>query len=192
MKDFIKRIKGDFLLSSIFSIILGIILIIWGGATLILLGRMIGIILLLIGAAYLLNFFMGSMNYSLNGIVGGVIALIGIWILIEPKVIVSIVPIVIGVVLIFHGVKSITYSIESRDYGNERWGIGVLLGVVSIILGVLCIVGAFGIMKIAFAVIGIALIYSGISNLWVAFRTTKAETAYHKKMETIDVEFKDE
>ncbi len=191
MKKFISKMKGDFLLSSVLSIVMGILLIAWGDRMLLLLGRAIGLIMLVIGIANLLNFFVKSMETIFTGIIGAVIALVGLWIFCHPASVASIVPIVMGVMLIFHGIKSITCSFESRSFQNERWGIGVLLAIIDFVLGIICIMGAFQIMTIAFVFIGIALIYSGVANLWVLHRSSKARKFFLED-EAIDVEFKDE
>lgn len=191
MKKFISKIKGDFLLSSILSIVMGILMIVWGDRMLLLLGRAIGLIMILIGIGYLLNFFVKSMETVFTGIAGAVIALVGLWIFLHPASVVSIVPIVMGMMLIFHGIKSMTCSFESRNFRNEHWWIGILLAIIDFVLGIICIMGAFQIMTIAFAFIGIALIYSGVANLWVLYRSSKAQRSFLEE-DMIDVEFKDE
>lgn len=191
MKEMFKRIKGEFILSSIMCMILGIVMIVWGHPILIILGRILNVILIAIGAVYLLGFFLNGMKNGFSAAIGAVVFLVGIWGLANPAVIVSIIPIIIGVLLIGHGVKEFMVALESKRYGYERWGIGVLLAIISLILGVLCVINAFGLMELAFYVIGAALIYNGISNIWVVSRASKAEKAYRMDKEVIDVEFKD-
>lgn len=191
MKEYLKQMKLEFLLSSVLCILLGIVLIIWGERILTLIGSALGVILLLVGIIYLGSFFLAAMSNGISALIGATLCLIGIWILIQPEVIVSIVPIVFGVLLILHGVKALSVAFESRKYGYSNWMISALLAALSILLGIFCIVYAFGLMKLTTVIIGIALIYNGVSNIWVASRATKAERMYSHS-NTIDVEFKDE
>lgn len=191
MKDYLKQIKGEFLLSSVMCILLGIVLIFWGDKTLLMLGWIFGAILVLIGVVNLIGFFLTSMVNKVTGVLGAAVLFIGIWVLLDPGVVASMVPVVIGVILIFHGVKAVTVALESRQYGDSRWIVGVILAAISLLLGALCILNAFHLMKMAFAGIGIALIYNGASNIWLAVRTNKAAKTYHMEHDTIDVEFKD-
>ena len=57
MKDFLKRIKADFLVSSILCIVLGLIFIICNDGVINLMGSVFAVILIIIGAVYVGSFF---------------------------------------------------------------------------------------------------------------------------------------
>lgn len=190
MIDFLKRVKMEFLLSSVMCIILGLVLILWGDKTLLMLGTVIGAILTITGAVNLISFLITNMENKGSAILGMIILLMGIWVLIDPGVVARIVPIVIGVIMIFHGIKAITVALEAKEYGDSTWGFSIALASVSLVFGVICILNAFELMTLVTTVIGIALIYNGVSNIFISVRSTKAEKAYRVEHETIDVEFK--
>ena len=52
MKDFLKRVKADFLLSSIMCILLGVVFIIWKESVLDVIGSILAFGLILIGVVY--------------------------------------------------------------------------------------------------------------------------------------------
>lgn len=191
MRDLFKQIRGEFLLSSIVCIVLGIVLIIWGNAVLLMMGRGFGAIFVLIGVVNLVSFFLNSMSNIVTGFLGAIVSVIGMWVMFDPGVVAKMIPIVLGVLLIFHGVKAVMIALESKKFGDDRWVAGVILGAISIVLGVFCIVSAFEIMTFAVAVIGIALVYNGVSNIWLTIRANKVEKEYRILHGTIDVEFKD-
>ena len=190
MREKLKQMRADFLLSSVLCIILGIVLIVWSEGTLNFIGRLFALILIVIGALYLIGYFFNGLEKNLSGIAGAVLLLIGIWIMITPGVVVSVIPIIIGVILIYHGLKQVLLSMESKKYNNSKWGLGLLLAVISIVFGAICISNAFGIMELTSIVIGISLIYNGVSNIWVSWQATKSERNYHNGSTTIDVTFK--
>ena len=190
MREKLKEMRADFLLSSVLCIILGIVLIVWSEGTLNFIGRLFALILIVIGAVYLIGYFFNGLEKNLSGIAGAVLLLIGIWSMITPGVVVSVIPIIIGVILIYHGLKQVLLSMESKKYNNSKWGLGLLLAVISIVFGAICISNAFGIMELTSIVIGISLIYNGVSNIWVSWQATKSERNYHNGSTTIDVTFK--
>lgn len=191
MKEFLKRIKADFLISSILCIVLGIVFIVWREATIHALGTIMAVILMVIGVIYLCSYFLNVVTNGFSAAIGAIVLVIGIWILIQPAIIVSLIPIVIGVVLLAHGIRDLKESVESKKYGYESWGVGIVLAVISIVFGIICIVDAFGVLELASILIGIALIYNGVSNIWIASRATKAARDYRNQHDPVDVEFKD-
>ena len=191
MKDFLKRIKADFLLSSIFCIALGIVFTIWRGGVIDVIGSVLAFGLIIIGAVYLCSFFLKLVTNGFSVFMGIVVLAVGIWFLINPAIVVSLIPIAIGVVLIFHSIRGIVEAATAMKYEYKHLGVGIVMSVISLVLGVLCVVDAFGVMEKAIIVVGIVLIYNGIANIWIALSTSRAETVY-KKNETIDVDFIDE
>lgn len=191
MKDFLKRIKADLLVSSILCIILGVVFIVWSKQIISAIGTFLAVILIVIGIVYLCSYLMNSSSNGLSAGMGVIITIIGIWILIQPEIVISLIPIILGVVLLIHGIRDLKESFEAKRYGLSTWGISAFLSVISIGFGVLCIVDAFAVMQLPFIVMGIALIYNGISNIWIAIRTAKAAKEYNDKNLPLDVEFKD-
>ncbi len=191
MKDFFKRIKADLLVSSVLCIVLGIVFIVWSEHIINAIGTFLAIILIVVGIVYLCGYLMNSTSNGLSAGLGVIVLIIGVWILIQPAIVISLIPIMLGVVLLIHGIRDLKTSFEARKYGYEAWGISLLLSVISIGFGVLCIVDAFAVLKIPFVLMGIALIYNGMSNIWISAKAAKAAKAFGEKNLPLDVEFKD-
>lgn len=188
MKDFLKKIKADYLVSSFLCILLGIVFIIWKTQVLDVMGSVFAVILVVIGVIYLSSFFLQVVTNGLSAIMGGIVLAMGIWFLLQPEIVVSIIPVLIGVVLIAHGARALMETFAAKKYGYDAWGINMILAILSLVFGILCVINAFGIMQKAIIVVGIILIYNGVSNIWIASRSSKAERTYNKE-HTIDVEF---
>ena len=192
MKDFLRRVKADYLLSSFLCILLGVVFIIWKDGVIDVMGSMFAILLILIGAVYLGSFFLNLMTNGLSVLMGIIILAVGIWFLIQPAVIVSLIPIVIGVVLLFHGMRALKETMDAKQYGYNSWGVSFFLAILSIVCGLVCIFDAFGVMEKAIVVVGIILVFSGVSNMWVAVTVTRAAKDYMRRNTAGDVTFVDE
>lgn len=192
MKDILRAIKADYLLSSFFCIALGIIFIIMRGGVINLLGSVLAVAMIVIGAVYLGSFFLNFLTNGFSVFLGIMILAVGIWFLLQPAVIVSLIPIVIGVLLLFHGIRALKEILEARKFGFRAWGAGLILAIVSIVCGLICVFDAFGVMEKAVILVGIILIFNGVSNLWITLSASHAEKEYHKYHDPIDGTFRED
>lgn len=189
MKDFLRSIKADFLLSSVLCILLGVVFVIWNNSVINVMGSVLAIGMIVIGAVYLCSFFLNIVTMGLSVVMGILVLAVGIWFLAEPAVIMSLIPIVIGVVLLFHGIRAIKEAVEAQKFGFDAWGANLILAIISVILGFFCVFDAFGMMEKATIVVGIILIYNGVSNIWISATATHAAKDYARRNETVDVNF---
>ena len=192
MKDILKAIKADYLLSSVLCIALGVIFIIMRDGVINLLGSVLAIAMIVIGAVYLGSFFLNFLTNGFSVFLGIMILAVGIWFLLQPAVIVSLIPIVIGVLLLFHGIRALKEILEARKFGFSAWGAGLILAIVSIVCGLICVFDAFGVMEKAVILVGIILIFNGVSNLWITLSATRAEKEYHKYHDPTDGTFRED
>ena len=165
------------------------VFIIWNQSVINVLGSVLAIGMIAIGAIYLCSFFLSIVTNGLSVVMGILVLAVGIWFLAEPAVIMSLIPIVIGVVLLFHGIRAIKETIEAKKYGFDAWGANLILAIISVILGFFCVFDAFGMMEKATIVVGIILVYNGVSNIWIAGTATHAAKDYARRNETVDVNF---
>ena len=183
MREFLNRVKADFLLSSVLCIALGIVFIVWRASVLEVVANILAVLLIIIGAMYVCSYFLKIVTNGLSVMMGIVVLAVGIWFLLQPRIVVELIPIVIGLVLIFHSIRSIVEAIDAKKYGYNAWGVGMVLSVISLVCGILCVTNAFNIMKTATVIVGLILIFNGVSNIWITSRATKAETAYNRQQE---------
>ena len=192
MRDILRAIKADYLLSSILCIALGVIFIIMRGGVIHLLGSVLAIAMIIVGAVYLGSFLLNIMTNGFSMLLGILILAVGIWFLLQPAVIVSLIPIVIGVLLLFHGIRAIKEIMDAKKFGFGAWGAGLILAIISIVCGIICVFDAFGVMEKAVILVGIILIFNGASNLWITLSASHAEKEYHKYHDTIDGVFRED
>lgn len=191
MKEKLKAVRADFLFSSVLCVIFGVILMLRPIEALSVFCSAIGVIMILIGAGFALSYFMNAISNGWASAVGIVIALMGVWILISPDVLYTLIPIIIGIVLLTHGIRDLEIAVKNKRYGASNWGIGVVLAIISIAFAIFCILQAFNIVKGVMFLVGAALVFNGITNIWLSVVGTKNENRYRNTSDPIDVEFKD-
>lgn len=191
MKEALKRIKADMILSALMCAVLGIVLLIWPAETIDIFCRVLAVGLALMGAVHIASYFTNRSVHPFGGVLGVIVLLVGIWIFIRPESIVSLIPIVIGVILCVHGIQDLKLAFETKNNGYEKWWSMLIIAAISLIFGVICIINAFGMVKLALQFIGVALIYDGISDLWVASRTIRAARQMKQEADALDVEYRE-
>lgn len=191
MREIMKKFRADMMLSALFSIVMGVILVAWPETTLDIICKAIAIILIVMGAAELVSYFWNKITYSLSGILGLVVLLIGIWIFVKPQSVLSLIPIVIGVILAVHGVQDLKVAFDTKKNGYTKWWSMLLMAIISLALGIICIVNAFGMVTLTMQIIGIALVYDGISDIWIVYRASKVAKEMKEERDALDVEYKE-
>lgn len=187
----LKRWKADMIASALVCVVLGVVLLIWPGETIDIFCKVLAIGLIVMGIVNILNYFMNKSIHPFGGVMGTVVALVGVWIFVSPERIVSLVPIVIGVVLCIHGIQDMKLAFETKENGYEKWWTMMMIAVISLVFGIICISKAFGMVTLALQFIGIGLIYDGVSDLWVASQAVRTERAMKRESDALEVEYKE-
>lgn len=174
MKEKIKGLRLNITISAVFSIIVGILLLVYPAESLMTIGKVIGGIIILAGVVIILGQIYENGFNAMGIVVGGILALVGVWIFASPGAIVSIIPIAIGVLLVVHGLQDMGLAIEAlRAHAPRAW-LPFLFAVGNIALGAVCIAGAFHLVEIATRIIGVMLIYDGITDIGIVHKVRKA------------------
>ena len=178
MLDKLESIKVDVTLAAVLSVVLGVLLVFWPGTVITMLARVIAIILIISGIASLIPRLLEPVKNYPAILVSGLIALIGLWMFLQPAAVASIIPIAIGVLLVVHGIQDLSLALEGKKNRAQNWWSIPLMAVLNIVLGILCICNAFGLVKIGLIVIGIMLIYDGLSDMFIVHKVNKASKEF--------------
>ena len=130
MREFLKRAKADYLLSSVLCIVLGIIFVVWKGGVIDVIGTILSVAMIIVGIIYLGSFILSLATFGASTIVGILVLAVGIWFLIQPSLIVSLVPVILGVGLVFHGIR------KNTDMKSGAWILYLLSSVWSAVWSV--------------------------------------------------------
>ena len=188
MREMLKKVKADVILSSVVSVILGAVLLIKADTAVELVCKCIAVALMVFGALYVILFLSSHFTQTLNLIVGLILLIFGIWFWANPGVLASIIPGVIGVIILVHGISSLKIALETKNNQYDKWWSVLLAAMMTTVLGILIIVFAFRITTFAVRILGIALIYDAVSSIWIVARASKAAKAMSQEAGAIDTE----
>lgn len=127
-----------------------------------------------------------SMNLF-TGLVDVLAIGVGIFIITQPRMISSILPIIFGLILLLDGILNLRHGIGLHRFGDPSGKTVLILGVITVIFGAVILLNPYSTAKMTFRLIGIALVYSGLSDFLVIFRMNRANRTYENQ-KIIDVE----
>ena len=169
MRRFLQNIQLNFLLASVLYIVLGVVLILRPGFTGILLCRLLGGGLLLYGLFALGGYLIRSREmeaFRLELFFGVVAAALGLFFLLNPTAILSILPTILGVYVVIDSLVALQRAMRLYRMEYPRWWASLLMALLGVLLGVLLVVRPFGATRLLIRFIGVVFVYLGISDLW--------------------------
>lgn len=196
MKDLLKRIKTNAIISAAAYTVLGVVLLGWPELSTNVLCTALGAVLLICGVVDVLEFIFhrdGSLYSSIHLIVGIILAVVGGWLLLRPTLIAVIIPRIIGVLICFHGFGDFGDAITLRKNKSPRAMAALILGIITILLGAVLVVYPFSAFTTVVRIIGLVLIYDGVSDLWITSQVSYAIKLAEKELphEIVDVDYEE-
>lgn len=191
MEHILKKIKTNVVISALFGIVLGVVLVIWPGMSIQITCMAIGAVLILNGISRLVNFIFGrdgTLFSQMNLVMGIIITVIGVYILLQPAKVIAIIPILVGIIIIIHGVNNLQQAVSLCKSQYDKWWIALILGLVTVGFGILLICNPFQAIDTLVMFIGLFLIYDGISDIWIVSRVSHAAKQIKQDLEAIDAE----
>ncbi|WP_270913770.1 HdeD family acid-resistance protein [Allofournierella sp. CML151] len=172
-----KNFRKTFSISSVAFILVGLALLLWPDVSLRLVCGLFGLVILLKGVSSIYSFLKAEVRgfFSYFGWLFGAIAVaLGIFLLIRPQTVVSVLPILVGLFVILDGVMRVQSAFELRAAGYDRWWSLLLLALVSVVLGAVMLWNPFGTVELLVMAIGVILMVEGVLNLagsiWAAIQ----------------------
>lgn len=187
----LKKLKTNIVISAVLCILLGIVLVVWPDLSMQIVCTAIGAVLLIGGGVRLAVYFTtkdGSLYAQINLIMGIILAVVGIWILLQPEKVLAIIPIIVGIVIVLHGVNNLQQTLTLYRDKYDKWWVALILGVLTVGFGVLLILRPFEALETVVMLIGIFLIYDGISDIWIVSRIWHVAKMLKQEAEALDVE----
>ena len=186
MENFWKKMTQGFSLIAILYVLLGLVLFIWPAISSTILCYAFGVLVLIYGLTHLYSYYSQrrrqetqGLLYQLNLVVGIVAAGLGLFMLISPTVVLSILPIVLGLTLLVQSVSKVQQSFELKATGDPQWWASLALALLVVALGILLLMNPFGAATTLVRFIGACLLLEGGSDLWTLWRIRH----FHKQME---------
>lgn len=170
MKNFLLRLRLNFILTALLCTAFGIVLIVYPETTSSVFCRVIGIVLVICGILRVGGFLSGeekTFGAKLMLIEGILLTVIGVFIIIKPDVIKALFAIIIGILLLFHGIGDLKEGSELKRMNMNNWWIIDIIAVVTLGLGILLICRPIKEFNQLLQLVGACLIVDGVSDVVV-------------------------
>ena len=154
------------ILTSILSIIIGLVLIFLPAVSNKVVGVIVGIVFLAFGINSVYNYFHrdGAKIYSLNLIFGVLYSILGIVIIIYPFSVMNFVTVCLGLFIIVNGISKINYGMWLKRGNEESWLVTLVTGAFLVTIGIMLVFNPFTALTLT-QIAGAFLIITGVLNL---------------------------
>lgn len=103
MKEFMRAVKIDVIVTSVVCIVMGVVLILFPTQVVTVACQAVGVILAILGGVRLVSTLLSKVKSGIDFPLGLLLLIVGVWILLHPASIESLIFIGVGVTLFFHG-----------------------------------------------------------------------------------------
>lgn len=168
--------KKSFIMASLAYAALGAVLLLFPDLTTSLICTVAGLLLLAYGVVACISFFAGgSGGYrsQFDVALGIFAAILGVFFLLKPQMILSILPIIFGVYILIDGLFNLKRGLDMRSYGYAGWTTTLVLSVVSLSLGAVILWNPFSTHLLLVRIIGASFLYEGVADLWATHTLDK-------------------
>lgn len=170
MKNFFKRIRINFVCTSLLCIALGVLLILYPEMASTVLLRVVGGVLAICGILRIVGFLAGenaTFGAKMMLVEGILLVLLGAFILIRPELIQELFSIIIGILLLIHAIIDFKEAGKLKQFQMKNWWIVLLIAIITAGLGVLLIWKPYEEFQKMVVLVGICLAADGLSDFVV-------------------------
>lgn len=173
---YVKKFKLTFIIMSVLYVLLGITLIAKPEFSALAICRLFGTIVLIPGIIRVIGFFRADAYgnlLSLDLVHGLFYIVLGSFMLIAPKTVISALPVILGIVIIIDSILRLQLAVNLKRLQHNKWRIHLYFALITAALGTLLLFNPFAGSIILTRLIGISLAINGAVNLWGIIYITK-------------------
>ena len=172
----LKQLKWNLILLAVIFIALGIVLILWPGATMKTICYLLAAMLLALGVASLINYLRKDISgiiYRYDLVVGLCAILGGILVIVKVDKLTDLIPAVLGFLVTMSRILKMQNSVDMLRLGHGTWHVAFAMSIINIVAGIVLLMNPFEAAQILIMCLGIALVYSGITDLYVTISISR-------------------
>lgn len=177
MKVEIKKVIWPSLLSSIFLLLLGLLLFFKSSETLIGISYLVGGVLLALGVIAIINFLRNKTKdifIQLNIVYGIVSIVAGMFLITVPEFIGSIIPIVVGIAVIISSSFKVQQALVLKNLDNKYFLPSLIMAILCLVCGVIILFNPFTSAVVVTQIIGLFMIIYAILDIVNSFILRKS------------------
>ena len=173
-----KRIKALYITISILSLLAGIALVIWPGASVITICYVVGSAAILVGAVRLAGYFSKdsyNLNFQFDIAMGLVFLILGTVLIFHPGDTVAVLHFSVGILVLVDSVFKLQTALDAKHFGLKKWWVMLLCALLCAGLGLVLVILPFRTAEILVRVTGAALAVNSGENILTAGYTVKSK-----------------
>ena len=164
----VKQFSKSYILVSALYVVLGVVLLVWPGTSVKMICYGLGFAMVVLGITYGIIYFtkdnlQGFLQMDL--VIGIVCLAFGVFILLNPTFLATVLPFAMGIILLLGAVVKIQSSWNMRRLKFKKWYLVLVCALVIIALGIVLLCNPFQEEKFMIFYIGACLILDGLTNL---------------------------
>ena len=164
----VKQFSKSYILVSALYVVLGVVLLVWPGTSVKMICYGLGFAMVVLGITYGIIYFtkdnlQGFLQMDL--VIGIVCLACGVFILLNPPFLATVLPFAMGIILLLGAVVKIQSSWNMRRLKFKKWYLVLICALVIIALGIVLLCNPFKEEKFMILYIGACLILDGLTNL---------------------------
>ena len=164
----VKQFSKSYILVSALYVVLGVVLLVWPGTSVKMICYGLGFAMVVLGITYGIIYFtkdnlQGFLQMDL--VIGIVCLAFGVFILLNPTFLATVLPFAMGIILLLGAVVKIQSSWNMRRLKFKNWYLVLICALVIIALGIVLLCNPFQEEKFMIFYIGACLILDGLTNL---------------------------
>lgn len=154
------------LITSILSIIVGLVLIFLPTVSNKVVGIIVGVIILIFGINAVYKYFHrdGAKIYSLNIVFGVLYSILGVVIILYPYSVMEFITVCLGLFIIINGATKVNYGLWLKRGNEDSWLVTLVTGIFLVVLGIMVVFNPFSAFTVT-QISGAFLIIVGILNV---------------------------
>lgn len=184
IKKFWSDLKNHWMLASVITIVLGLILLLFPGISLRSMCYLVGGFCIAFGVIRTVHYFQQTRAYPFlfqSDLLTGLISLgLGLFMITHPEGIMGLIPALFGILLVGYGIGNILRAVDAKKSGFGSWGLLLALAILSILLGVVILNNPFSALETILMVIGAGLIYEGAADIFTVLLLGKRMDIWKK------------
>lgn len=186
--EYIKILKEKFSVSSVATLLIGLLLVIYPDFTGKAICYMIGAALIAKGVTSIISRYSNRalpkpVAFELMG--GIITAFMGVFVIRRSTMLISVIPFVVGVFLMVSSVTGLQKAFELKRMNYAKWNHGLVFTLIKLVLALIIVMNPFGTAMTLTRFIGACLAYDGMTGLVTVFEGVKAKSDYEKAQENL-------
>ena len=184
-----KAAKISYIVVSVLYGVFGAVLLFQPGFSVTLLGRLLGIGLLVFGLIKLLGYFsrdLFRLAFQYDLAFGILMMALGVIVLSAPEQAMEALCVAVGIVVLADGLFKIQVAVEAKRFGISQWWLVLLLAVLTGVIGLLLVLRPAEGARVMVMLMGASLLLDGALNLSVALCAVKVVD--HQRPDVIETD----